>query len=345
MSKYYADDEPIIERNQKREQYGERFKLRMWHHGEAYGRLDPDELASLAEPPSHSQAALEDVFGDWAKDGDGNDRIKLRVHPHMHRWALYEREYNPKLGANVWRCFYIFQTDPVEGHLPADMDGDKWKAHFRGRVGDYVEPTREHFEMLEKFNIAKYGVNAVNEHAGQLEDKEYVEAEKAEVERTHAFLDEHWGRARDEMHQRDGAGQYMFSGHCDNWAPKSNLSRWRRVDKGSYTLIEKKSAEEYAKEVMAQVIAFGRAWSEAKGLRRSFNPTDIELIAIARQAGIPVDHPSMVDKTDKERAEYSRRQLALAMSRDVESAIIESAEDDKEKAERITALNRIKQPQ
>jgi hypothetical protein len=337
-----SDEGPLVSQERKRTQPGLGKKLRMWHHGEAYGYVDPDELSSLAEPPPHAQAALEDTFGDWALDDEGNERIKLRVHPHMNRWALYEREYRPDLGANIWRCFFIFQTDPVEGVLPSDMRGDIYKAHFTGRVGEYVEPTRAEFELLEKFNIAKYGVNAVNEHCGALEEKDYREACAAEEEFDADFLDRNWGLARDEMNQLAGSGQYMFSGHCDTFKHKTNLSRWRRIDKGTYTLVEKKSAEEYAAELREQIIKFSEAWGEARGMRRHFNPTDEELTEIARKAGVKVDAPEMQEKTAMERRRHIQNLIKFQLSKDIDEEFIEKAPDEKERDERRRALNHLK---
>lgn len=269
-----------------RDQPGVRKSLRMMRNGEAYGYVDPDQLANLAEPPPHVTAAMEDVLGDWAKDLDGNARIKCRVHPHMHRWALYEREYMPGIGEELWRCFYVFQTEPKSGYLPVDMDGDLYKAHYRGRIGDYVEPDRSHFELIEQFNLHKYGVDVVDERLGALEEKEYNEADANEEERTAAFLDDNWFLAWDEANQNAGSGQYMRSTHCMNFKYKSNLSRYRRVEKNGYTVIEKKTREEYNDEVMHEISAFTSSWHEARGLRRNWKPSDAELKEVFVKAGI-----------------------------------------------------------
>lgn len=316
----------------RREQPGVRRSLRMWRNGEAYGYLDPDEISSLGEPPAHAQAALEDVLGEWAKDEDGGERIKLRVHPHMRRWCLYEREYRPEIGANLWRCFYIFQTDPQPGYLPPDMDGDLYMAHFRGRVGDYVEPDRSHLEMIERFNIKKYGVDAVNEHAGALQDKEQKAIDDREEERTQAFVDEHWNLARDEANQVFGSGQYMCDAHCRNWSYKSDLTRYRRTEKSGYVLIEKKSRDEYLAEVKEELIAFAEAWGQVRGLRRKFTPTEAEWAQIMEKSGI--------DKNTS--VPVAQKILATQLDRDIEEMLINRAPDDTERNERREALKAVR---
>lgn len=337
------DDFSLDGQGGRREQYGYRRSLRMWRNGEAYGRLDPDELASLSEPPPPYQAALEDVFGEWAKDGEGGERIKLRVHPHMHRWALYEREYNPELGQELWRCFYIFQTDPQGGYLPPDLDGDPYLAHFRGKVGDYVEPTRDHFEMLEKFNIHKYGYEAVNEHAGEMERRADKEKDYQTEQMIGAFLDEHWHLAHDEINQIQGSGSYMRDSHCRNWTYKSNASRWRRIEKTGYVVIEKKTPEEYYAEIEAELQRFKAAWTEAVGMRANYVPTEEEWAMILEKANVKPDS-KVLDATKDliERRKYYRSLLAKQLNNDVVEEFVARAPSDEEREERIKALNHIK---
>lgn len=315
----------------RREAPGVRKQLRMLRNGEAYGYIDPDELANLAEPAPHVQTALEEVFGDFALDQEGSPRIKCRVHPHFRRWCLYEREYRPEIGVELWRCFYIFQDDPRKGYLPTDLDGDTYLAHFRGRIGDYVEPDKSHFELLEKFNIAKYGYEAVNEHAGQMEERKEKFLEAKEQERTEAFLDEHWFLAWDEANQNAGSGQYMRDSHCRSWEYKSNIRRYKRVYKNGYSIIEKLSREDYELLVRADMNMFAEAWGKVRGLRRNFQPTEVEWREIFRLSGIKPEAPIDVGK----RLVYER------LKSDFNEAFIERAPDAQEKQERINVLRDI----
>ncbi len=319
----------------RRESPGVRKKLRMIRNGEAYGYIDPDELSSLGEPPPQIQAALEDVLGDWAKDDNGAERIKVRVHPHFHRWCLYEREYRPELGGQeLWRCFYIFMGDPVKGKLPSDMDGDLYKYHFTGRIGEYVEPDRSHFEMIERFNRHKYGVDAVNEHAGALQDKELAEAEREETERTEAFLDDNWFLVADEANQKAGSGQYMRDSHCRNYGYKSNVERWRRVQKEGYVVIEKKSKEEYDKEVREDLRTFAQKWAEARGFRRNWRPSKEELRKLLLDGNF-IDESVTADEVSS--------LVEKTFERDLSDHIENNASSDAEIAEYRQALARIRQ--
>lgn len=326
-----------------REQPGVKKSLRMWRNGEAYGYVDPDELASLDEPPDHCVAAMEDVLGPWASDEEGRPRLKMRVHPHMRRWALYEREYRPEVGEELWRCFYIFQTDPVKGVLPSDMRGDLYKAHFAGRVGEYIEPDRSHFEMLEKFNIAKYGVNAVNEHAGQLEDKAEKEKEEAMREKEAAFIDENWHLCADEANQKAGSGTHMRSSWTDTFKYQTNLSRWHREEKNGYTIVTKKSREEYERELKEEVSRFALAWGAVRGLRRHFTPTDAEWDEIFEKSGwysLPEGHIfklSSPGSTSEARRAFVEKQL----QRDLEEHLINRAPSEEERTERLQMLRSI----
>lgn len=338
---FYMTDDGSVGR---REAPGVRRSLRLWRHGEAYGRVDPDELSQLAEPPEHSQVALKDVLGEWAVDANGDERLKIRVHPHMHRWALYEREYNPLLGQNLWRCFYIFQTDPVKGYLPPDLDGDLYKAHLRGTVGDYVEPTREHFEMIEKCNIKKYGYETVNEYVGERERLADAAIDAKDDERIAAFLDEHWALARDEANQNAGSGQYMNSAHCMNWRYKCAASRWKRVQKNGYSIVEKKSREEYELELVAELERFKAAWGEAVGLKRAYVPTEDEWTAILEKAGVQADSRVLeATKTVLEKRRYLRTVLSNKLNLDITEEFINRAPSEDERTERLTALKAIQE--
>lgn len=332
-SKWEGEEEAFgVNEDGKRTQPGVVRPLRKAKNGEAYGYLDPDSLASLAEPPAHVQAAMDDVFGDWAKDEWGETRLKLRVHPHMHRWCLYEREYRPEVGQTLWRCFYIFQTDPIKGRLPSDFDGDPYLAHFTGKIGEYLEPDKSHFEILEKFNIHKYGYEAVNETAGELEEKEEAEAEQRMHEMEQAFVDENWFLAWDEANQRAGSGQYMRSTHCMNWQYKSNLTRYRRVEKNGYTVIEKKDADEYYAEVDAEIKRFTIEWNAARGLRQKWKPTDEELVEIFAKSNL-IPHEMT--------AQQIKRIMAKTFEKDFKERFVESA-DEAEVTERKLAIETLR---
>ena len=245
-SPYYID-----ETGGTREQPGLKQSVRMAAHKEAYCYVDPDLLADLDSPPEHVQAAFEEVFGDRIEDPDGRERLKLRVHPHFRRWCLYERALIPELGDSLWKVVWIAQDEPVKGHLPEDLKGDIYKAHFTGMLGDYKEPDKADFELVEQFDKKKYGVNAVNELAGKLQETEEAALEEYEAARTEDFLDYYWNMAYDEANQEQGSGQHMRS--VASVKLKANIERYRHTRKNGYTLIERKSKAEWLDE-LAEVI-------------------------------------------------------------------------------------------
>lgn len=233
----------------RREKPGIRMPTRLQRHGEAFCWVDPDTLAQSPSPPAEIQAQLEEVLGYCLRDPGGQERIKLRLHPLLKRWGLYERAYIPSLGTNLWKCFWICYEEPKhKDYLPADLD-DLYLAHMAGMIGDYRLPTKQDFELIRRCDVKRFGVDAVNEFVGQKEDQAYLEAESREMDRTAAFLDDNWFLAHDEANQAAGSGQKMRSSACMGWAYKANVERYRRVDCGGYVRIEKKSRAEWEKEV------------------------------------------------------------------------------------------------
>lgn len=238
----------------RREKPGLKKRDRLAYNKEAYCYIDPDYLSMQQKPPVGLQKQLEEVFGQWRADPDGTERLKLRMHPHMKRWAMWERAFIPKLGKNLWKCIWICQEQPVQGVLPSDYEGDILKAHFAGQAGEYRLPTRQDFLEIEQYNKAKYGVTAVTDQAGKWQAVEEAALEAKADEQIAAFLDENWFLAWDEANQAAGSGQYMRDTHCRNWTYKGNIERYRRIQKNGYVLIEKKSKEDFQRDIARETV-------------------------------------------------------------------------------------------
>lgn len=237
-----------------REKSGVRKSVRMRYNKEAYCYIDPDYLATLGQPPKELQRQLEEVFVNWWKDANGQERLKLRMHPHIRRWCLWEKAFIPSLGKNLWKCFWICQDEPKKGQLPADLQGDKLKAHFTGVIGEFRLPNRKDFIEVEQYNRKKYGVTAVTDQAGKWQGEEEAALEAKANEQIHAFLDENWFLAMDEANQAAGSGQYMRSSHCANWTHKGSVERYRRIQKNGYVVIEKKTRAEFRRELAKETV-------------------------------------------------------------------------------------------
>lgn len=139
--------------------------VRREKHSEFYARMDPDKLRHSERPPPEVEACFKEVFGDRAK------RLKLVIHPLLHRWALYE------LGDDNQRWFLIsvFHEVPKEGVLPEDLQG-RGLDHLTGQLGEFRVPHKRDFEIIEKTDSKKYGKVAADDvYAKPEEDAEREE--------------------------------------------------------------------------------------------------------------------------------------------------------------------------
>jgi hypothetical protein len=86
-----------------------------------------------------------------------------------------------------------------------------------------------------------------------MQDEADAAIDAREVERTADFLDYYWNLAYDEANQAQGSGQHMRS--VPTVAVKANIERYRRTIKNGYTVVEKKTREEWINELAEDIVS------------------------------------------------------------------------------------------
>jgi hypothetical protein len=201
---------------------------------------DPDSFRKDETPDPAIQVWLEETFGEDYRQG----RLKVALHPHLKRWALYERHFDPYKGADLYQCIYLCCEAPERNEdksyvIPSDYRGNPWLEAFSVHVGEYRTFTRKDFEDIERFNKVKYGLDTATARM-----TEGVELEKAEKLRVRAdqqadFLDYYWNQAQADANQEAGCMTNPVFVQTEVTI-KENPDKYLIVDKGSYRVKTKR---------------------------------------------------------------------------------------------------------
>lgn len=196
--------------------------------------VDPDTFGGLPEPPEHVRVAFREVFG--SRDVVNNTRVlKLRMHPILKRWCLWELGRTRDNADHIWHCVWVCGSleCPHENYVPSDYSSEPLLHHFAGLVGEYRLPTRDDFEMLDRFDRVKYGADAVENYQIEMENA-ITRAQESEFEAfTHDFVHYHAHMLADEANQRAGSMQ-------KTWMTMENLSERFRCNPAFYVVEQKK---------------------------------------------------------------------------------------------------------
>jgi len=187
--------------------------------------VDPDRLRAGETPPPDVQAALEDVMGP-----ERMSRLKLRLHPLFKRWTLFERVCDPSGNEYAWRPVWLCSEDAVEGRLPLDLQGQGID-HMTGLMGDYRLPDRRDFELLEKFDRWKYGVDGIVSFLQNQETKATHEEMARFGDFTHDWLDHYFWMA-----MRDAQEHYSRPWSTRAIEPHKSPARWKVEEKDGFSV-------------------------------------------------------------------------------------------------------------
>ncbi len=236
--------------------------------------VDPDTFGGLPEPPEHVRVAFREVFG--SRDVVNNTRVlKLRMHPILKRWCLWELGRLRDNSDYIWHCVWICGSleCPHENYVPSDYQHEPLLHHFAGIIGEYRLPTRDDFEMLDRFDRVKYGADAVENYQIEMENA-VTRARESEFESfTHDFVHYHAHMYIDEANQRAGSMQ-------KTWMTIENLSERFRCNPAFY-VIEKRHGFKIRRKRTAQEWERFKRWI----VRRALGETNEEKIfGMSREA-------------------------------------------------------------
>lgn len=217
---------------------------RVWrtHHDWMFLDRDPKSFRDHETPDPVIQIWLEDVFGDDARSG----RLKVAMHPHLGRWALFERHFDPAKGSDLYQCIFICSEAPelnADGLpvIPVDYVGDKFLECFSVYVGEYRHFNKKDFEEIEQFNRLKYGVDGSLQNVDAPKEAEEKEAKRVEADRLRDFMDYYWNQAQTDANKDAGCmGSPVFIQDPDR--DKVKEDNYVIVDKGGYKIKAKKGS-------------------------------------------------------------------------------------------------------
>ena len=154
-----------------------------------YGCELIDSLHAAHPPPAEVQVWIDEILASGLPV-DQRGKFRVCIHPGFNRWSLFELVQNPKHGPS-YRCISIFQKQPREGYLPADLKTpDRRWGHQVGRVGDHRMPTREDFRIIrEEADLALLGAKGVAKLAEAREAATYNEKNRQANDYVEDMLD------------------------------------------------------------------------------------------------------------------------------------------------------------
>lgn len=196
--------------------------------------VDPDTFGGLPEPPEHVKAAFTHVFG--TREVVNNTRmLKLRMHPILKRWCLWELGRLRDGSDHIWHCVWICGSleCPHENYVPSDYADQPLLHHFAGLIGEYRLPTKDDFEMLDRFDRVKYGADAVENYQIEMENAITLAKESEFEAFTHDFVSYHAWMYMSEANQRAGSMQKMYM-------TVENLSERFRCNPAFYVIEQRK---------------------------------------------------------------------------------------------------------
>lgn len=238
-----------------RDKPGFKKSTRLDAHSAAYCYVDPDILASCEPAPIGIEADMREILRDHMIDDDGQVRIKLRMHPHLKRWCMYERV--KKSGQVYWKVFSIFMEEP-NGQLPRDYEAleptsRKWYAHFAGFIGEFRLPNRTDFQEIKRFDMRFHTTAEVEALLDSREALETAETDASWDDWQQDFLSYYFRQAMQDANQAAGSGWKPWS--QATIAVGESEERWTRTwvvttEKDGYWLKTKKTSEQRREEIL-----------------------------------------------------------------------------------------------
>lgn len=201
---------------------------------------DPDSFRKDETPDPAIQVWLEETFGEDYRQG----RLKVALHPHLKRWALYERHFDPERGENLYQCIYLCSEAPEQDAagmpiVPSDYRGNPFLECFSTYVGEYRTFTRKDFEEIEVGNRVKYGVEGSIKNMLAPQEAEKKEEERIYKDRQDDFLDYYWNQAQADANQEAGCMTNPVFVQSEVTI-KENPDKYLIVNKGSYRVKTKR---------------------------------------------------------------------------------------------------------
>ncbi len=189
-----------------------------------------DVIDNSPEAPDHVKSALKEVFGDRCA------KLKLAIHPLFKRWALWERCQHE--GRVYFVPISVFFEPTKPGYLPSDLKG-RHLDHLEGQIGDWRMPHKQDFVIIERFDVKKYGADAINKMLSEEEQARLAATQKDFDNDVEAFhLDNFW------LAMRDAQDHYSQPWSTREVEVKKDPFYWKITKKNGYTIREKIYGEE-----------------------------------------------------------------------------------------------------
>lgn len=194
--------------------------------------VDPDVFGGMPEPPDHIKQQFSAVFGTREVVSNVR-RLKLRMHPILKRWCLWELGRFNDNTQDAWWCIWVCSENaPHADFIPSDYKEHPALQHFAGLIGEYRMPEMSDFEMLDRFDRVKYTATEIENF--QIEQENAItNAKESEFESfTHDFVSYYAHLAFDEANQRAGSMQ-------KTWMTMEDLSERFRCNPEFYIIEQK----------------------------------------------------------------------------------------------------------
>lgn len=203
---------------------------------------DPDDFRKDETPDPAINIWMEETFGEDYREG----RFKVALHPHLMRWALYERHFDPMKGENLYQCIFLCSEAPEEDEhgmpiVPSDYRGNPFLECFATFVGEYRTFTRQDFEEIEKFNKVKYGIDGALANIDAPAIAEEKEKQRLYHDQQTDFLDYYWNQAQADANQEAGCMTNPVFVQTE-YKTKENPDRYLIVNKDGYRVKAKRGS-------------------------------------------------------------------------------------------------------
>lgn len=200
---------------------------------------DPNSFRRDEEPGPEIKVWLEETFGEDYRQG----RLKVAMHPHLKRWALFERHFAPEKGENLYQCIYLCSHEALQDEaglpvVPSDYRGNPFLECFATYVGEYRTFNRKDFEEIEAFNRVKYGIDGAMKNADAHDVAASKERERVYKDRQDDFLDYYWWQAQADANRDAGCMDKPY--FVPDVKVKENPDKYLIVDKGAYKVKAKR---------------------------------------------------------------------------------------------------------
>lgn len=233
-------DPLMYENGGRRVAPGHSYKKRRTVYDWMFLDRDPDSFRKDETPDPAVRVWLEETFGEDYRQG----RLKVALHPHLKRWALYERHFDPYLGENLYQCIFICSEEAqqdAEGLpiIPSDYKGNPFLECFSSYVGEYRTFTRKDFEEIEVGDRVKYGVDGAIANLEKPALEAARESARIYRDKQDDFLDYYWNQAQADANQEAGCMTNPVFVQSE-YKTKESPDKYLIVDKGAYRVKAKR---------------------------------------------------------------------------------------------------------